>query len=108
MLTQSPSKAVSVIILDPAISIDSKLIAKLPLNVAIVMRENPVLAGAEETTLGVGDVVKVGVGVGVGVGVRVRVGVGVKVGLGFGLAGVSLFPIARKDAIRAISKRAVS
>lgn len=97
---------------------------KFPLSVAMVIRENPVPAGAEDTTLGLGVGLLVGEGVEEAAGVGVAVGVGVGVGVGLGetsivgdgegsttvliLGNSRSLPITRNDAIRAITKRGIS
>ncbi|OGM57008.1 hypothetical protein A3E46_02345 [Candidatus Woesebacteria bacterium RIFCSPHIGHO2_12_FULL_46_16] len=94
-------------------SIETKLMVKLPLSVAIVIREKPVPAGAEETTFGLGVGLLVGEGVDEFLGVAVGVGDGPGeaswVGDGEGVASFvfgkkPLFPIIRKDTRRTIIK----
>lgn len=98
-----------------------KLIVKLPLSVAMVIREKPVPTGAEETTLGPGVGLLVGKGVEETVGVEEGMGVRAGVGLGEasmvgereGVTGLVFgkspsFPITINDAIRAIIKRGIS
>ena len=95
-LAQSESLAVSVTILEPPMSMETKLMVKLPRSVAMVIREYPVPLGAELTTLGVGVGVLVAagedeaLGVGLGVGVGVGLGDSSTVGVGEGLARFNL------------------